>query len=51
MPSSFLNKSARCGPTPFKYSIGLDNMFAEEEIVYNFQTKILHTVRVNLFDQ
>ena len=26
MFNSFFSRSARCGPTPFKYSIGLDNM-------------------------
>lgn len=26
MPNSFLRRSALSGPTPFKYSIGLDNM-------------------------
>lgn len=28
MPSSFFKRSALCGPTPFKYSIGLSNMVA-----------------------
>jgi len=28
IPSSFFNNSARCGPTPFKYSIGFANMLA-----------------------
>jgi hypothetical protein len=32
MPSSFLNNSAFCGPTPFKYSIGLANMLCEDGI-------------------
>lgn len=40
MPSSFFSRSARCGPTPFKYSIGLDNMCEEEEMMYLFLTKI-----------
>ncbi len=29
MPASFLKMSARKGPTPFKYSIGLFNMETE----------------------
>jgi len=28
MPNSFFKSSALCGPTPFKYSIGLNNMVA-----------------------
>ena len=37
MPNSFFNKSAFCGPTPFKYSIGCANMFVKMAIerVYN----------------
>jgi len=29
MLSSFFNKSARSGPTPFKYSMGWDNIDAK----------------------
>jgi hypothetical protein len=36
MLSSFLISSAFSGPTPFKYSIGLDNMLLEDEIVKYF---------------
>ncbi len=40
MLSSFFSRSPRCGPTPFKYSMGLDNMCDEEGIVYTFLAKI-----------
>ena len=40
MASSFFNRSPRWGPTPFKYSIGLDNMCDENEIISAFPTKI-----------
>ncbi|HMG81774.1 MAG TPA: hypothetical protein VK559_01945 [Ferruginibacter sp.] len=36
MLSSFFISSAFKGPTPFKYSIGLDNMLAVDEIGYCF---------------
>jgi hypothetical protein len=36
MLSSFLISSAFSGPTPFKYSIGLDNMVLGDEIVNVF---------------
>jgi len=36
MLSSFLISSAFKGPTPFKYSIGLDNMLADTEIINVF---------------
>jgi hypothetical protein len=39
MLSSFFSHSALCGPTPFKYSIGLDNMLGEEEIDQCFKQK------------
>lgn len=32
MANSFFNKSARSGPTPFKYSIGCANMLGEVAI-------------------
>jgi len=34
--SSFLSNSAFKGPTPFKYSMGLDNMLFADEIMYFF---------------
>jgi hypothetical protein len=34
MPSSFFKSSARWGPTPFKYSMGLDNMSGNEEMLF-----------------
>lgn len=33
MFNSFLKRSAFCGPTPFKYSIGLANICDEKEII------------------
>jgi hypothetical protein len=30
--SSFFKRSPRCGPTPLRYSIGLDNIVGETEI-------------------
>ena len=33
MPSSFLKRSAFCGPTPLRYSIGLDNICDDDEII------------------
>jgi len=41
MLSSFFNSSALCGPTPFRYSIGLDNMVGVEEIILCFDAKIV----------
>jgi hypothetical protein len=41
MLSSFLISSAFKGPTPFKYSIGLDNILADTEII-NVFTNIFH---------
>ncbi|HQU57043.1 MAG TPA: hypothetical protein PLG88_06415, partial [Chitinophagaceae bacterium] len=35
--NSFFNTSARCGPIPFRYSIGVFNMLDEKEIVFDFQ--------------
>jgi len=32
MFNSFLIKSARTGPTPFRYSMGVDSMLADTEI-------------------
>jgi hypothetical protein len=39
MSNSFFKRSARCGPTPFRYSTGFDNMFGADEIKI-FETKI-----------
>ncbi|HTB51242.1 MAG TPA: hypothetical protein VK718_00595 [Ferruginibacter sp.] len=36
MLSSFLISSALSGPTPFKYSIGLDNMLLDTEMINVF---------------
>lgn len=41
MPSSFFNRSALCGPTPLRYSIGLANMFEVVGMNKKFQTKII----------
>ena len=40
MPNSFFSRSARKGPTPFKYSMGWDSMEAKRviETVYDKYT-------------
>ena len=43
MPNSFFKRSARWGPTPFKYSIGFDSMSGANEMTEYFQTKISET--------
>jgi hypothetical protein len=50
MLSSFLISSALSGPTPFKYSIGLDNMLLVDEIGYCFYKYISFEVERNLCD-
>jgi len=37
--NSFFNNSARCGPTPFKYSMGLASMVDREEIENSLEQK------------
>jgi len=46
MFNSFFNKSARCGPTPFKYSIGLASMEDSVEIKISLFAKIAETTFV-----
>ena len=41
MLSSFFKRSAFCGPTPFKYSIGCDNIFVRIAIGKGLKTKIV----------
>jgi hypothetical protein len=41
IPSSFLRRSPFCGPTPLRYSMGLDNMFDIDLISNRFETKII----------
>jgi len=33
MFNSFFKRSAFCGPTPFRYSMGLDNICDDDEII------------------
>ena len=39
MLSSFFKRSARNGPTPFRYSMGVANMFDEAEMIVAFLQK------------
>ncbi len=45
MPNSFFNRSARKGPTPFKYSIGWDNMLAKWVMLKVFRTNIMRRTK------
>jgi hypothetical protein len=40
MANSFFKRSARWGPTPFKYSMGWANMFGEV-VINGISTKII----------
>jgi len=48
MFSSFFSRSPLWGPTPFRYSIGFDNML-EDELIKIISTKVIGQVVINRF--